>query len=190
MFVNTDTCPTFVKADIERAKRNESLDMPQGDDASQISGDEDELPPPWMEIMQPDQNFESHTDLQFDDGGPDHDWSSHNGNYPHGYGLKWLQELHNNMSSTSSDINAGTLVQLNGEQRFAFNLVLSSLIKSQSDPSSADQLRLIVSGTAGSGKSFLIRCLVYAITALFTSKAVQVVCPTGNSANLICPNNS
>lgn len=45
---------------------------------------------------------------------------------------------------------------------------------------------MIVSGTSGSGKSFLIKCLVKAIRIIFSSnKAVQVVCPTGNSANII-----
>jgi hypothetical protein len=45
---------------------------------------------------------------------------------------------------------------------------------------------MIVSGTAGSGKSFLIKCLVNAIRSLFNNNStVQVLCPTGNSANLI-----
>jgi hypothetical protein len=45
---------------------------------------------------------------------------------------------------------------------------------------------MIVSGTAGSGKSFLIKCFVKAIRTLFNNNSsVQVLCPTGNSANLI-----
>ncbi|XP_061179586.1 uncharacterized protein LOC133188226 [Saccostrea echinata] len=47
-------------------------------------------------------------------------------------------------------------------------------------------LRMIDSGTAGSGKCFLIKCLGKAIRLFFNSnKSVQVLCPTGNSANLI-----
>lgn len=47
-------------------------------------------------------------------------------------------------------------------------------------------LRMIVTGTAGSGKSFLINCLVKAIRPFFQSyKSVQVLCQTGNKANLI-----
>jgi excinuclease UvrABC ATPase subunit len=47
-------------------------------------------------------------------------------------------------------------------------------------------LRMIVSGTAGSGKSYLIKCLVKVIRTIFASKrSVQVLCPTGNSANII-----
>ena len=45
---------------------------------------------------------------------------------------------------------------------------------------------MIVSGTAGSGKSYLIKCLVKVIRTIFASKrSVQVLCPTGNSANII-----
>lgn len=44
-------------------------------------------------------------------------------------------------------------------------------------------LRMIVSGTVGSRKSFRIKCLVKAIRLLY--KLVQVLCHTGNSANLI-----
>lgn len=45
---------------------------------------------------------------------------------------------------------------------------------------------MIVTGTAGSGKSFLINCPVKAIRLFFQSnKSVQVLCPTGSSANLI-----
>ena len=39
---------------------------------------------------------------------------------------------------------------------------------------------------AGSGKRFLIKCLVKAVRTPFgSSRAVQVVCPTGSSANII-----
>lgn len=45
---------------------------------------------------------------------------------------------------------------------------------------------MIVSGKAGSGQSYLIKCLVKAVKTIFSSnKAVQVLCPTFNSANII-----
>ena len=45
---------------------------------------------------------------------------------------------------------------------------------------------MVVAGQAGSGKSYLINCLVRAIRSYFNkNKAVQVLAPTGNSANLI-----
>ena len=63
---------------------------------------------------------------------------------------------------------------------------MNNLIQYHQDPTSCQQLRLVVAGSAGSGKSYLINCLVYGIRKLFNSnKAVQAVCPTGSSANLI-----
>ncbi|WAR05714.1 LOW QUALITY PROTEIN: hypothetical protein MAR_021083, partial [Mya arenaria] len=47
-------------------------------------------------------------------------------------------------------------------------------------------LRLVFSCTAGSGKSYLIQCIIKAVRLHFKyNKSVQVVCPTGNSANVI-----
>jgi Ni2+-binding GTPase involved in maturation of urease and hydrogenase len=47
-------------------------------------------------------------------------------------------------------------------------------------------LRMVVTGTDGSGKSYLIKGLVKAVRTYYnTNKVVQVLCPTGNSANLI-----
>ncbi len=138
MFITTDTCPTFVKADVERAKRHESAEAPNSEDDLQTSDDEGEIQPPWMELLQPDQNFEPESDLQFDDGGPDHDWSQHSRNYPDGFGLEWLEELDRDISQDTSDIDAATIALLNDEQKFAFNLVLSTMIQFQNEPSSVD----------------------------------------------------
>ena len=45
---------------------------------------------------------------------------------------------------------------------------------------------MVVSGTAGSGKSYLIKCLTKAIRSLYlANRSVQVLSPTGNSANII-----
>ena len=56
---------------------------------------------------------------------------------------------------------------------------------SQKDPD-FQPLRLVVSGTAGSGKSYLIKCLIKFVRNYFNNnKSVQVVCPTGNAANII-----
>ena len=75
---------------------------------------------------------------------------------------------------------------LNEDQRFAFSLVMETLIKYQENPVGVEKLRVIISVTAGSGKSYLIQSLVRVIKLLFNSnKAVQVLCPNGSSANLI-----
>ena len=63
---------------------------------------------------------------------------------------------------------------------------MKTLLDYTEDPDNFTPLRLIVTGTAGSGKSYLIKCLVKTIRTLFkTNNSVQVLCPTGNSANLI-----
>ena len=94
--------------------------------------------------------------------------------------LKKKEHVYNELLLPNVDLS-----KLNDDQQFAFNIVMDALHKfyNQQD---VDPLRMVVSGMAGSGKSFLINCLVYAIRKLFqNNKAVQVVCPTGNSANLI-----
>ena len=95
----------------------------------------------------------------------------------------------NNMYQKSDDhldVPDVALESMNEDQRFAFYLVMKSLLSYKQDEENFQPLRLIVAGTAGSGKSYLIKCLVKAIRTLFNSnRSVQVVCPTGNSANVI-----
>ena len=75
---------------------------------------------------------------------------------------------------------------MNSDQKFAFDIVLKCIYNYIENPDEFEPLRMIVSGTAGSGKSFLIKCIVKAIrTILSSNKAVQVLCPTGSSANII-----
>lgn len=75
---------------------------------------------------------------------------------------------------------------MNNEQKLAFNIVMKTLFNYTNKLDDYKPLRMIVTGTAGSGKSFLINCLVKAIRLFFQSnKSVQVLCPTGSSANLI-----
>ena len=91
------------------------------------------------------------------------------------------EEENNTLILPNIDVNS-----LNEDQRFAFSLVMETLINYQENPVEVEKLRMIISGTAGSGKSYLIQSLVRAIKLLFNSnKAVQVLCPTGSSANLI-----
>lgn len=71
---------------------------------------------------------------------------------------------------------------MNKDQSVVLNIVMRFSNKSEN----YKPLRMIISGSAGSCKSFLIKCLVKSICSLFNSnKSVQVLCPTGNSANLI-----
>lgn len=72
---------------------------------------------------------------------------------------------------------------------FAFKLIMTKLHEYQNCESTDmfELLRLIIAGTAGCGKSYLIKCLVKAIKLFFynSNKSVQVLYSSGNSANLI-----
>ena len=65
---------------------------------------------------------------------------------------------------------------------FNFLERIDTLVNYIEDPYNVSHLRLIVAGTAGTGKSFLIKCLVHSIrTLLKRNRAVQVLCPTKKS---------
>jgi hypothetical protein len=78
------------------------------------------------------------------------------------------------------------LSKMNSDQKFAFDIVLKCIYNYIENPDEFEPLRMIVSGTAGSGKYFLIKCIVKAIRTIFSSNnAVQVLCPLGSIANII-----
>ena len=81
------------------------------------------------------------------------------------------------------------LSKMNSDQKFAFDIVLKciyTVCNYIENPDEFEPLRMIVSGTAGSGKYFLIKCIVKAIRTIFSSNnAVQVLCPLGSIANII-----
>ena len=94
----------------------------------------------------------------FDDG--HHDWSGTTYNYPPGLGIKFIGNFDEVEQTTNYVLHLPEvdLSLLNNEQRFAFNLVMLTLIQSREKPSSAEPLRLVVRGMVGSGKSFLVKC--------------------------------
>ena len=91
------------------------------------------------------------------------------------------EDLENELSLLDVNISS-----LNVEQKIAFNLVMKTLIEFENNSTDFTPLRLIVAGSAGCGKSYLIKCLVKAVKMFYNfNKSVHVLCPTGNSANLI-----
>ena len=70
---------------------------------------------------------------------------------------------------------------LNKDQKFAYNLVMNTYLECTDN---CENFRMSVAGLAGSGKSFLMKCLVQSICKLFNSNKA-VLCPTVNSANPI-----
>ena len=79
-----------------------------------------------------------------------------------------------------------SISSLNSDQTFAFNIVMKTLFDYKNKIETFEPLRLIIAGTAGCGKSFLIKCLVKAIRKFFnTNNCVHVLSTAGSSANLI-----
>ena len=64
---------------------------------------------------------------------------------------------------------------LNVEQRLAYDIITTSLRNNE-------PLHMFVNGTAGSGKSYLIKALRKHCTEEFNSSAVEVCAPTGTAA--------
>ena len=188
-FLNSEHCPNFVKADVEKAKRQRPEEDVAESDPVEANNDDGIEQPEWMDLLQPNPDYvEPASDFVFDDGGPDYDWSQTTNIYPSDYGIKWVETLgqEQNIPDDQLDLPEVSLALMNKEQRFAYKLVMLTLIQHKENPCSAENLRLVINGTAGTGKSFLIKCLVYSIRKLFQSnKSVQVLGPTGTSANLL-----
>ena len=176
-FVESDDCLNFIKADVKEAKKKQ-----QPESLSQNNQ------PEWMEALRPNPNFDHpHTNISFDDGGPDHDWSETSHQYPNDLGKEWWVTI---SKPTNEDrhlkIPTVNLKCMNEDQSLAFRIIMKTLSNFSNKSDKYSPLRMVVSGSAGSGKSFLIKCLVKSIRLPFNSnKSVQVLCPIGNSANLI-----
>jgi pantothenate kinase-related protein Tda10 len=69
------------------------------------------------------------------------------------------------------DIPNVDITKMNRDQKFAFQIALKTIqtFIFHENPTNYEPLRMIVSGTAGSGKSYLIKCLVKAVRTIFSS---------------------
>lgn len=71
-FLDSENCPNFLKAEVERAKGYEKFDDIEAEEENNSTCDSvDE--PEWMNIIRPCANFENNADFEFDDGSPNHD---------------------------------------------------------------------------------------------------------------------
>ena len=186
-FMMSGNCPNFVMAEVERAKsKTKESTETNSEDALGDDGPSDQ--PEWMDVVRPNVLYEDYSaDFSYDDGSSDYDWKSTSINLPEVPYGNWVEKLNEKLPDVDilqiPDVN---LASLNNDQKFAFDLVMKTLLDFTKEHECYEPLRLIVGGTAGSGKSYLIKCLIKAIrTFLNSNKAVQVLCPTGNSANLI-----
>ena len=77
-------------------------------------------------------------------------------------------------------------LSLNDNQRALVILLLQTLYKFVENELDYRPLRLVVSGTAGTRKSYVIKCLQGLVRLVFgKNDAVQIITPTGNSAYLV-----
>ena len=185
-FLISDNCPNLLKADVEKAKQNFNLDSLYDPVGNQFENEMSQQPD-WMELIKPNPNYEEidESNFKYDDGGPEYDWGVTSQHYPSYLGINWLSNLDSyiNTDDTDLDIPNVDIIKMNRDQKFAFQIALKTFIEI---PTNYEPLRMIVSGTAGSGKSYLIKCLVKAVRTICSSNiAVQVLCTTGNSANIM-----
>ena len=88
--------------------------------------------------------------------------------------------------STDLDLPQVCPLSLNENQKAIVGLVLHTLYNFVENTGYYLPLRL-VSGTAGTGKSYVIKCLQRLVRQVFEANdAIQVITPTGNTAYLVC----
>lgn len=157
-FLTEESCPNFVLADVERARRHEESTYCSDEEENIDSAPTEQ--PEWMDFLAPNPDFDYNNspDFVYDDGEHDYDQSSETSPYPEDKGIKFIEGL--NLQSEDENVS-NTLIlpdvshfSLNDEQTFAHNLVLNTLLQFINDPLNFQPLRMIVAGTAGSGKSF------------------------------------
>ena len=108
----------------------------------------------------------------------DFDWCEAGRQYPNlQEAAQFIAHHHENIQSHGTIDSTNTMYdprQLQGKQLQVYNQVL---YHSQAQHQSHEPLRIIVSGTAGTGKSYLIGCL-----AKLLQSAVKIMAPTGVAA--------
>ena len=194
-FVSSNDCPTFVKAQVCKAQRY--AECPQEPVFEEDEGDdaiEAEEQPDWVDVYAgQNQRYEGvEKDFDYDDGGDDYDWSSTCIILPEGKDpKKWLQESikeneEQERETVDLELPQVSPLSLNENQRAIVSLVLYTLYNFVENQQDYHPLRLVVSGTAGTGKSYVIKCLQRLVRQVFGAiNAIQVITPTGNSAYLV-----
>ena len=163
-FLLNPECPNFVKAGVERAFRKMSSEGNDDTSGSESEGDmysDEEMEPEWLELIRPNVDFRDDCgELDYNDGGEEHDWSTCSHDYPGDLGVKFIDKTASSVENNPKtlDLPDADVLTLNYEQQFAFNIVMKTLLDYSSDSTQYTPLRLIVAGTAGSGKSYLIKC--------------------------------
>ena len=191
-FIASNECPTFVKAQVSKAQRyaehpQEQVFEQDGDDAAA----EAEEQPDWVDVYAgQNQKYEGvEKDFDYDDGGEDYDWNSTCIILPEGKDpKKWLEEMikDEEHQTVGLELPQVSLFSLNENQRAIVSLVLHTLYNFVENQPDYRPLRLVVSGTAGTGKSYVIKCLQRLVRQVFgTNDAIEVITPTGSAAYIV-----
>ena len=150
-FFASDDCPTFVKA-------RRFADHPQEpvfEEDEEDDAVEAEEQPDWVDV------YAGQNQMY----GEDYEWSSTRIILPEGKdATKWLQESikaddERETESTDLDLPQVCPLSLNENQKAIVGLVLHTLYNFVENTGYYLPLRLVVSGTAGTGKSYVIKCL-------------------------------
>ena len=161
-FISSDACPTFVKAQVSKEQRyaehpqEQVFDEDEDDDAVEA-----EQQPDWVDVYAgQNQRYEGvENDLDYDDVGEDYDWNSTCIILPEGKDpKKWLEEIikeDEERQTIGLKLPQVSLFSLNENQR-AVSLVLHTLYNFVENRQGC---RLLWLGTAGTGKSNVIKCL-------------------------------
>ena len=129
-------------------------------------------------------------DLDYDDGGEDYDWNSTCFVLPEGKDpKKRLEEMikeDEERQTVGLELQEMSPFFLNENQRAIVSPVLHTLYNFVENQQGYCPLRLVVSGTAGTGKSYVIKCLQRLVRQVFrTNDAIEVITPTGSAAYLV-----
>ena len=128
--------------------------------------------------------------MDYDDGGEDYDWNSTCIILPEGKNLKkWLEEMikeDEERQTRGLEFPQVSPFSLNENQRAIVSLVLQTLYNVVENRRGYCPLRLVVSGTAGTGKSYVIKCLQRLVRQVFgTNDAKEVITLTESAAYLV-----
>ncbi len=165
-FLGSGNAPTSLEEDINRLEQQTQQtcerDMREPNPSHQAVEE-------WMMLCQ------LHPQLQCTDQLPSNvsiDWTEATRAYPNIEEAPTFVSRHREASMPQPFTTSADPEQLQGKQRQAYNVVHHHLFNSRAQP-----LHMVVSGTAGTGKSYLIHCL-----RLLLQDSVRVVAPTGVAA--------
>eukprot|EP00118_Oscarella_pearsei_P020682 m.225765 g.225765 ORF g.225765 m.225765 type:complete len:1796 (+) comp40019_c0_seq3:374-5761(+) len=171
--------PDQQQRDCEAGKSAESGENPAKRSRYENVGEQED----WMQLLCPSGDVDTHDDLM-DLGSTDrnHDWSSLVSQYPPLLEASAFVATCRNLAASEkpcciqNDRPAVDPSLLQGDQKLAYDIVQSHNSFSQEN-SQCQPLRMIVCGSAGTGKSFLISCM-----SQLLGRQCMLAAPTGVAA--------